>query len=131
MPALEILESKETSTAARHSIPSLDGLRAFSIALVIFGHARQTGGFPTWIPQPVANHGGLGVHIFFVISGFLITTLLIQERAETGGISLQLFYARRTLRIFPAYYCFLMAILAGHWMGWFDVGARNLLLAAT
>jgi peptidoglycan/LPS O-acetylase OafA/YrhL len=131
MPALEILESKEISTRARHSIPSLDGLRAFSIALVILAHARQTRGFPTRIPLSVFNHGGLGVHIFFVISGFLITTLLIQERAETGGVSLKLFYARRTLRIFPAYYCLLAVIAAGAGMGWFSAPARNLLLAAT
>ncbi len=48
--------------------------------------------------------GFLGVHLFFVISGFLITTLLLREKAANGSISLRKFYLRRTLRIFPAYY---------------------------
>jgi peptidoglycan/LPS O-acetylase OafA/YrhL len=69
--------------------------------------------------------------VFFVISGFLITTLLLEERAKTGGISLKLFYARRALRIFPPYYCFLLAVVAGNGMGWLHVPARNLVLAAT
>jgi len=59
-------------------------------------------------------HADLGVRVFFVISGFLITTLLLNERAEFGGISLRLFYIRRTLRILPAFYLFVgtVAILS-------------------
>jgi peptidoglycan/LPS O-acetylase OafA/YrhL len=52
--------------------------------------------------------GQFGVNIFFVISGFLITTLLLQEEAQTGSISLKAFYTRRALRIFPAYYFLLL-----------------------
>lgn len=66
------------------SIPSLDGLRAISIALVILAHAQSTRGFPLWIPSSVADHGTLGVHIFFVISGFLITRLLWKNRQQGG-----------------------------------------------
>jgi peptidoglycan/LPS O-acetylase OafA/YrhL len=58
-------------------------------------------------PRPlpgVAGRGPLGVDLFFAISGFLITTLLLRERRERGAVSVGRFYARRALRIFPAYY---------------------------
>jgi peptidoglycan/LPS O-acetylase OafA/YrhL len=94
------------------SIPSLDGLRAISIALVILSHAPGTRGFPFAAPGALFDHGILGVQIFFVISGFLITTLLFDEQAKTGGVSLRLFYMRRTLRIFPPFYAFLGVMAA-------------------
>jgi peptidoglycan/LPS O-acetylase OafA/YrhL len=77
---------------------SLDGLRALSIVPVIWHHAT---------PRPldgVLGRGPLGVDLFFAISGFLITTLLVRERASTDKIALGAFYARRSLRIFPLYY---------------------------
>lgn len=115
----------------RRTIPSLDGLRAISIALVILSHAQGTQGFPTWIPRSVADHGALGVHIFFVISGFLITSLLLEEHGGTGSISLSKFYARRTLRIFPPFYIFLTVLAFGSWAGLLSVPLGNLLFAAT
>lgn len=78
------------------NIPSLDGLRAVSILIVILAHAEGTRGFPQWIPSLLVRHGALGVQIFFIISGFLITTLLLEERNAAGKISLRLFYARIT-----------------------------------
>jgi peptidoglycan/LPS O-acetylase OafA/YrhL len=119
------------SAKGSRNIPSLDGLRAVSVALVILAHARGTRGFPAWIPYSVAERGVVGVQIFFVISGFLITTLLTEELAATGAISLSLFYARRTLRIFPPFYLFLATIAVGGWMGFFDVPLRSFLAAAT
>ncbi len=113
------------------TIPSLDGLRAVSIGLVLLAHAQGTAGFPVWIPRAISDHGKLGVQIFFVISGFLITTLLIRERASSGTISLQLFYARRTLRIFPPLYLFLAAISLATWMGVLNIPKVNLLAGAT
>jgi len=113
------------------TIPSLDGIRALSIALVILSHAQVTVGFPGWIPGVIADHGTLGVHIFFVISGFLITTLLLQESKSRGDISLGLFYARRTLRIFPPCYLFLAAIASATWFGIIRVPARLFLFAVT
>lgn len=81
-------------------LPALDGLRAVAVSLVIFGHA----GYPIkGIPADT------GVNLFFVLSGFLITRLLLREEEETGSVSLSRFYWRRTLRIFPAYYAFLAA----------------------
>jgi peptidoglycan/LPS O-acetylase OafA/YrhL len=73
--------------------PALDGLRAISILLVVFFHA----GGPD-------IRGWIGVHIFFVLSGFLITTLLLREREQFGRISLRAFYVRRFFRIIPIYY---------------------------
>jgi len=76
-------------------LPALDGLRAVAAFLVVFYHF----GFDS-VP------GGLGVLIFFVLSGFLITWLLLKENDKYGGISLRNFYVRRSLRIFPAFYCY-------------------------
>lgn len=97
-------------------LPSLDGLRAFSIALVLAGHfyfflAPSAPKSLFW--DIVANHS-LGVSIFFVISGFLITLLLRREAASTKGISLSAFYVRRAFRIWPAYYFFLGSLWILH-----------------
>jgi peptidoglycan/LPS O-acetylase OafA/YrhL len=75
----------------------LDGLRAVAVLAVVASHSHLA------IPIP----GDLGVSAFFVLSGFLITQLLVREWDKTGGVSLKRFYIRRTLRIFPAYYAFL------------------------
>jgi peptidoglycan/LPS O-acetylase OafA/YrhL len=96
------------------SIPSLDGLRAVSVALLLVAHAATTRGFPDlgrarWIPEKL---GELGVKVFFVISGFLITSLLIRELETTGAISLRDFYLRRAFRIFPVYYFYLAVVFA-------------------
>jgi peptidoglycan/LPS O-acetylase OafA/YrhL len=105
---------RHRETAAR--IPSLDGLRAISISLVLVGHLAGSRFFlpEKWL-QPFGDLGYLGVRVFFVISGFLITSLLLDEYHITGRISLQRFYFRRTMRIFPAFYVYLLAIagLAG------------------
>lgn len=91
-------------------IPSLDGLRALAIGAVIAGHLVGTRGVPSSAAAvfgfPRLNLAFLGVRVFFVISGFLITGLLCHEEKITGGISLRRFYMRRTLRIFPAYFAY-------------------------
>ena len=94
------------SNLASSRIPSLDGLRTISIALVIASHlAFSFGHFNLF------NAGDLGVRIFFVISGFLITGLLASEHDRSDGINLMRFYFRRTLRIFPPYYFLLFVLL--------------------
>lgn len=93
--------------AATH-LPALDGVRAVAVSIVILSHSRYGG----------LLKGDLGVNAFFVLSGFLITWLLMREQGETGSISLRDFYVRRTLRIFPAYYVFLAASFAADtWFG--------------
>jgi peptidoglycan/LPS O-acetylase OafA/YrhL len=80
--------------------PGLDGIRAVSVIIVILYHA----GF-SWM------HGGFfGVEVFFVVSGFLITSLLLDERATTGGVSLQQFWVRRARRLLPALFAMLLAV---------------------
>ena len=83
--------------------PALDGLRGVAIALVVSYHAF---GWPA--------RGFLGVHLFFVLSGFLITTLLLQEWQNRGTISLRSFYRRRALRLFPGLAALLLAYTALH-----------------
>jgi len=85
-------------------IPSLDGLRAVSIALVVLAHLNGTQYFPAFGELGQWQLGNLGVRVFFVISGFLITTLLLEESDRTGTVSLFHFYLRRFFRIFPAFY---------------------------
>ena len=101
------------ATPVRHDIPSLDGLRALAIVIVVLSHTRAI------LPDSVAHSGlfrytvggGLhGVQVFFVISGYIITTLLLREFDRTGEISLPRFYARRILRIFPAFYLYMLVL---------------------
>ena len=77
--------------------PALDGVRAIAILAVL---ARHSG----WL-----SGGYVGVDVFFALSGFLITALLLEEHARTGTIRLRLFYARRGLRLLPALILFVAA----------------------
>ena len=85
-------------------ILALDSLRGFSAVLVLAAHLHVA---------PFVC-GYIGVSVFFVISGFLITWLLLQENNHTGTISLKAFYARRTLRIFPAFYVYWVACVVAN-----------------
>ncbi len=103
-----------SATAQKRSVsaermPSLDGLRAISIALVMLGHLSGTRGFKG-LDLGVGDYAHLGVVVFFVISGFLITRLLLLEYAKKGYVSLKLFYARRALRLLPAAYAFIACV---------------------
>jgi peptidoglycan/LPS O-acetylase OafA/YrhL len=103
----------DAPTACRSSrIPSLDGLRALAIVLVLFDHVLADRKFPSGFSDLgiIITNGGLGVSIFFVMSGFLITILLVKEERRTGEISLKNFYIRRVCRIFPACYLYLGTI---------------------
>ncbi len=101
--------------AAAGHMPQLDGLRALAVAGVLFSHAGPA------IFKDAINTGPLGVKLFFVLSGFLITGILLRARPEwqqarpggaaaQPGVALRAFYARRFLRIFPLYYAVLFAI---------------------
>ena len=84
---------------------SLNGVRGLCILAVIWHHV------PCSVPGTFFQRGFLGVDMFFVLSGFLIVTLLLRKRDQSGTINLKKFYARRTLRIFPIYYLLLFGIL--------------------
>ena len=82
-------------------ISSLDGLRALAVLLVVLDHSLDN-----------FQGGGVGVCVFFVLSGFLITSLLLGERERTGVLALRLFYARRLLRLYPALIAMLTVTVA-------------------
>jgi len=84
----------------------LDGIRAFSVIAVVWHHTGMENA-----PQ-LLRRGFLGVDMFFVLSGFLIVTLLLREKDRSGSISLRNFYIRRSLRIFPVYYGLLLGLSA-------------------
>lgn len=94
-------------------IHSLQGLRAACIGFIVLSHLSGTGNFPR--SHLLEIYGNLGVRIFLVVSGYLITAQLLKEHGRTGTISLKTFYARRAFRIFPAAYAFMMAAVLTHW----------------
>lgn len=96
-------------TKPSSQLPSLDGWRAVSIILVLGEHCTRAVGFPTAQIAVVRQifDGNLGVRFFFVISGFLITWLMVGEHDRNGRVSLRRFYARRALRILPVHLAFL------------------------
>jgi peptidoglycan/LPS O-acetylase OafA/YrhL len=105
---------------------SLDGLRALSIVAVIWLHCWWgTPYYPRLAKIPVLRQGGYGVHIFFVISGFLITTLLLRERDRFGKISIRDFYTRRALRIWPLYYATIALYIPVMWLAQSEWRSRN------
>lgn len=85
-------------------LPAFDGIRMIAVALVILNHVGYE-----WVPAD------LGVNVFFVLSGFLITWLLLKEHDTTGTIALKTFYLRRAFRLLPAYYVFLGIALASYY----------------
>jgi peptidoglycan/LPS O-acetylase OafA/YrhL len=89
---------------------SLDGLRALAVSMVFVHHV-----VPAALPG-----GALGVSLFFALSGYLITAILLEERERTGRISLPSFYARRALRLYPALIVLVVAATVAAWVQ--DVG---------
>lgn len=96
-------------------IPALDGVRGIAIILVLVSHAEisSIGAHG----ELLARLGDLGVKLFFVLSGFLITTLLLQEQERTGRIAYGRFMARRAFRILPPAYMFILAVVVGARIG--------------
>lgn len=112
-----------SSPAAR--LTGLDGLRAIAVLLVVVYHA---------FPGSVLRSGFVGVDVFFVVSGFLITTLLLREQALTGRIALGAFWRRRARRLLPALVLVVTAAATGAWIAGGDVLVglgRQLVGAAT
>ncbi len=113
----------EAQSQRRFYQPELDGLRFYAFLGVFVCHTLPVEdnfysglGMPwPWLWGPVIRSGSAGVDLFFVLSAFLITSLLLRERQQTGGISLRQFYIRRILRIWPLYFLVVtLGILFAH-----------------
>jgi len=104
--------SGEPDAARLAHRPALDGVRALAFLAVFWNHAKATEGRYAW--------GAMGVQVFFALSGFLITRILVQTESNRLGTDLKRFYLRRTLRIFPLYYG--MLALVGVLRGWVHPG---------
>jgi peptidoglycan/LPS O-acetylase OafA/YrhL len=127
------IQPSGTVTSTARSIPSLDGLRAASVVIVALSHSplhlsrwsdRFAGVDLSWIGQS-------GVDVFFVISGFLITYLLLKESKSRGVILLKNFYFRRFFRIFPPFYAYLAVLGILCIRGVLSQDARDFISAGT
>jgi peptidoglycan/LPS O-acetylase OafA/YrhL len=95
----------------RH-LAALDGLRAVAIGLVLVSHVTIYAPHAGWVRQLALGCAATGVTLFFVLSGYLITTLLLREERKHGAVDLRAFYVRRALRLLPAAYVYLVVIAA-------------------
>lgn len=113
-PSQFVVKPVIENSPSRVFFPALDSLRFFAAAAVVFHHLEQfkyTMGLPSaWSSYFVAQLGTQGVGLFFVLSSFLLTYLLLAEVQQQGNVSIFAFYTRRALRIWPLY--FLMVFIA-------------------
>src|ERR1700727_1389422 len=98
------IDGRRASETSRMRIKELDGLRAIAVLAVMGGH------YLSWLPALGTRNGWLGVDLFFVLSGFLITSILLQTRRREHYF--KTFYARRALRILPPYLLAIAVYLA-------------------
>jgi peptidoglycan/LPS O-acetylase OafA/YrhL len=123
------------STALQSHLPSLDGMRAISILLVLVLHSRTTFFQPGDAADAAIDYfkyvGRLGVWIFFVISGLLITWLMIREREATGAFSLRSFYIRRFIRILPVFWLLIIVVSALKVSHVISIGGLDIVRALT
>jgi peptidoglycan/LPS O-acetylase OafA/YrhL len=93
---------REYAYGARRSVPGLDGLRAICVVFVVVSHLAGTAHFPLHHNLSTYRLGEFAVRVFFVISGFLITSILLAELRRKGDIFLGWFYFRLALRLLPS-----------------------------
>jgi len=109
-------------------MPGLDGLRAIAVVGVIFSHLVQMRVVPsTHIWRMIGYRGAFGVQIFFVLSGFLITWLLLKEESKSGRVNFSRFYIRRSVRILPPAFVFLGCMIVLGLLGAFPVSIQEML----
>jgi peptidoglycan/LPS O-acetylase OafA/YrhL len=124
--------SGQPSPIIRPHMPELDSVRGIAILLVLFLHGMARplnaelshGGD---LILAISGYGGVGVNLFFVLSGFLITGILVNSRSNPDYY--RRFYTRRALRILPAFYATLLLLMLGGWIGWRFFLASILFLA--
>jgi peptidoglycan/LPS O-acetylase OafA/YrhL len=123
--ALHSAPIEAAHTQRRFYQPELDGLRFYAFLGVFICHTLPFDGafyrrfhLPIpWLWGAIAKSGAAGVDLFFALSAFLITSILLTEREETGGISLRRFYLRRILRIWPLYFLLIaLGVVLAHTM---------------
>lgn len=114
------IQTRRTRSGAAHDsylaqrhFASLDGLRCLCILAVMWHHSPAKGMLGEG--AQILGRGFVGVDFFFVLSGFLITTLLLREEAQNGVISIRAFYWRRALRILPVY-LLLVTVVSAYWI---------------
>jgi peptidoglycan/LPS O-acetylase OafA/YrhL len=107
-------------------LPGLNGIRAIAALLVVISHISLQIGDLGFATRGSINMAGKGVTMFFVLSGYLITTLLLKEQDKTGAISLRKFYVRRILRIWPIYYLAIIVALT-----WFAISGLSISATGT
>ena len=102
-------------------IDALDGFRGFAVLLIVLHHLVVAS---PWLFHRVTKGGGFGVDAFFVLSGFLITAILLRDQAKSGRVRFGAFYRRRAMRLLPALFAFLLVYLYYSWVtSW--VGAHE------
>lgn len=114
---------------SQHKIATLDGLRGYAALLVLWAHFPLLGGSISLLSKTLATFtyaGYIGVDVFFALSGFLITRILLKEK-EAGSLSFNRFYLKRSLRIFPIYY--LSILIVGIIISWQHLGWVGLYLS--
>ena len=134
-PAAHLPVPEGDVAPTRRHLPALDGLRGLAILLVL-GHNMTlvdgpVSGVAAKLVRYLFDWGWVGVQLFFVLSGFLITALLLQEHHDSGGIGFRRFYVRRAIRLFPA----LLAMLAVYLVyaqraGWPPFGSRDFVFSS-
>ena len=113
-------------------LSSLDGLRGLCILAVMFGHLSGTGGFP--VSARTGSYlafGSLALLVFFVMSGYLITGIILREQEKTGTVRLGNFFVRRTLRMAPPYFAAVAGLAAMSALGWITLNHGDILHAVT
>ncbi|SAK65519.1 acyltransferase family protein [Caballeronia ptereochthonis] len=117
----------------KNHVQELTGLRCVAVTMVVIGHAQHMidGGYSGLLaPLRLISDGRLGVLIFFVLSGYLITSILNAEWKASGSIRLLPFYAKRALRIWPAFYMYLAIVAFMSFAGLVDIDHRQVAVAA-
>jgi peptidoglycan/LPS O-acetylase OafA/YrhL len=105
--------------------PALDGLRALAIAAVVLFHGFATSGFSGWV-----RGGGLGVSVFFTLSGFLISSLMLDQLADGGRLALGTFWMHRIRRLVPASLVVLALVVLGGAADWLSIRPGDVAAAA-
>jgi peptidoglycan/LPS O-acetylase OafA/YrhL len=127
-----MFENLLKKSVENNRLQSIDGWRAISILFVLIQHSAAKDGWPILLKNKAIDAlGGVGVRFFFVISGFLITWLLIQEIYKYNTISIKSFYIRRVIRIIPVLLCFILICYFLEFFGVFQISRFDYLYTST